>query len=138
MTSFLELESLPQAMYLKKVSPTFWSSYLLNKPIVADNGIQFNHYTTNLDSNGQSWMIDNGRLTSTSSPYQTFIISEELAKRGLLLEESLENFLLLISYRVFVNKQDIIHIFGKHTLLVFDPGKMIGRFIRYFQTHLLR
>ena len=123
MNSFLELESLPQEVYLKKVPHTLWSPYLLNKPIVADNGIQFNLYSTQVDSKGVSWQVDNGKLTSGSPPYQTYTIAEELAKRGLILAEPLESFSLLISYRVYINKQDIIHIFGKHTLILFNPGK---------------
>ncbi len=123
MKSFLEFESMSDDRFLKGIHNEMWYKYLLSKPTLTRNGIRLNLFHTANDTDGVHWIADNGKLIGDKNLYQPmgeYDIGRELKKDGFDLRESLENRSMLLGSRVFVNKNAVIHIFGRQSLITFN------------------
>lgn len=105
--------------YLYNLPIKLWSDKVWSKSVIGKTGIAYNFYNTNKDSQGNSWKVENGELINdTQGTKKNIKAALDSAKLKAVEEFKINSFWLL--NRIYINKNDVIHMFGKHSVATFD------------------
>lgn len=117
-TSIFQLFDLKRNDYLFNLPINLWTSKVWSKSLTGKTGIGYNFYSTNTDSNGNVWRVEKGDLTNDTQGVSHNIKSAlDSAKLKSVEEYTMKSYWLL--NRIFINVNDVIHIFGKHSIITY-------------------
>lgn len=105
--------------YLYNLPIKLWSDKVWNKSIIGKTGIAYNFYNTNKDSRGNSWKVENGELINDTQGTKKSIKAALDSAKLKAVEAYKMNSLWLLN-RIYINKNDVIHMFGKHSVVTYD------------------
>ncbi|TCN65645.1 hypothetical protein CLV25_11034 [Acetobacteroides hydrogenigenes] len=105
--------------YLYNLPIKLWSDKVWSKSVTGKTGIGYNFYNTNKDSQGNRWKVENGELINeTQDTKRNIKAALDSVKQKEVEEYKMNSFWLL--NRIYVNKKDVIHMFGKHSVVTYD------------------
>ena len=118
-TSIFKLLELSPSDYLYNLPVKLWSDQVWSRMAIGKNGIGYNFYNTNKDSQGNSWRTEKGVLYNDTQGISLAIKAAlDSSKIKMVEEYTMQSFWLL--NRLFINKNDVIYIFGKKSVVTYN------------------
>lgn len=117
--SIYSLLDLKKNDYLYNLPIKLWSDKVWSKSVIGKTGISYNFYNTNTDSKGNQWKVENGELVNDTQHNKKNIEAALNKAKIKAVEEYRMNSRWLLN-RIFINKNDVIHMFGKQSIVTYD------------------